>query len=127
MSPGSQCQEEVTPMSTVRCVGAFISSLLLSAVVSVATAQGWPSKSVTVIVPWPPGGPSDTAARPMAKGLQEALGKPFIIDNRGGAGGNIGTELLVKAPPDGHTIMITSSAPMSSTRASTRRCLSTPR
>ena len=99
-------------MSIVGCIGAFIPALLLSVVVSVASAQGWPSKSVTVIVPWPPGGPSDTAARPMAKGLQDELGKPFIIDNRGGAGGNIGTELVVKAPPDGHTIMITSSAPI---------------
>ena len=45
-----------------------------------AWAQNWPTKAVTVIVPWPPGGPSDIAARPIAKGLNEALGKPFVID-----------------------------------------------
>jgi tripartite-type tricarboxylate transporter receptor subunit TctC len=55
---------------------------LLCAVSTIAFAQAYPSKQVTIIVPWPPGGPSDIAARPMAKGLQDELGKPFIIDNR---------------------------------------------
>jgi tripartite-type tricarboxylate transporter receptor subunit TctC len=77
-----------------------------------ALAQNWPTKPVTVVVPWPPGGPSDTAARPVAKGLNEALGKAFVIDNRGGAGGNIGSALVAKADPDGHTLLITSSAPI---------------
>jgi len=89
-----------------------VSLSVLAAVGADAWAQGWPSKTVTVIVPWPPGGPSDLAARPMAKGLQDTLGKPFVIDNRGGAGGNIGTELVTKAAPDGHTLLITSSAPI---------------
>jgi len=87
-------------------------TLLLAVVPAVASAQAWPAKTVTVIVPWPPGGPSDLAARPMAKGLQDALGQPFVIDNRGGAGGNIGTELVTKAAPDGYTLLITSSAPI---------------
>jgi tripartite-type tricarboxylate transporter receptor subunit TctC len=86
--------------------------LLLAAVPAVASAQAWPAKTVTVIVPWPPGGPSDLAARPMAKGLQDVLGQPFVIDNRGGAGGNIGTELVTKAAADGYTLLITSSAPI---------------
>ena len=77
-----------------------------------AWAQNWPTKAVTVIVPWPAGGPSDIAARPIAKGLNEALGKPFVIDNRGGAGGNIGSQLAAKSAPDGHTLLITSSAPI---------------
>lgn len=77
-----------------------------------ALAQAYPSKSVNIIVPWPAGGPSDIAARPMAKGLQEELGQPFVIDNRGGAGGNIGTQLVTKAPADGYTLLITSSAPI---------------
>ena len=77
-----------------------------------AFAQAYPSKPVTIIVPWPPGGPSDIAARPMAKGLGEDLKQTFIIDNRGGAGGNIGSAMVTKAAPDGYTLLITSSAPI---------------
>lgn len=75
-------------------------------------AQAWPNKNVTVVVPWPPGGPSDIAARPIAKSLTEALGQTFLVDNRGGAGGNIGTAAVTKAAPDGYTLLITSSAPI---------------
>ncbi|NML15785.1 Bug family tripartite tricarboxylate transporter substrate binding protein [Azohydromonas caseinilytica] len=75
-------------------------------------AQDWPAKPVTIVVPWPPGGPSDTVARPMAKGLTEALGKSFVVDNRGGAGGNIGSAAVAKAAPDGSMLLITSSAPI---------------
>ncbi|MFC4929878.1 Bug family tripartite tricarboxylate transporter substrate binding protein [Massilia sp. GCM10023247] len=77
-----------------------------------ALAQNWPTKNVTVVVPWPPGGPSDIAARPWAKHLTETLGKSFVIDNRAGGGGNIGTAAVVRAEPDGHTLLITSSAPI---------------
>lgn len=78
----------------------------------IASAQTWPSKPVTVVVPWPAGGPSDTAARPLAKKLSEALGQTFIIDNRAGAGGNIGSAQVAKSTPDGHTLLVTSSAPI---------------
>ena len=67
---------------------------------------------MTVIVPWPAGGPSDLAARPLGRGLSDALGKPMVIDNRGGASGNIGTAMVAKSPPDGYTLLITSSAPI---------------
>ena len=67
---------------------------------------------MTIVVPWPPGGPSDIAARPMAKGLTESSKQTFIIDNRGGAGGNIGSAMVAKAAPDGYTLLITSSAPI---------------
>ena len=77
-----------------------------------ALAQAYPSKPVTIVVPWPPGGPSDIAARPMAKGLGDELKQTFIIDNRGGAGGNIGSAMVAKAAPDGYTLLITSSAPI---------------
>jgi tripartite-type tricarboxylate transporter receptor subunit TctC len=84
-----------------------------ASVVSVsALAQGWPSKTVTVVVPWPPGGPSDIAARPLSKSLTETLGQSFVIDNRAGGGGNIGTAAVTRATPDGHTLLITSSAPI---------------
>jgi tripartite-type tricarboxylate transporter receptor subunit TctC len=77
-----------------------------------AFAQAWPSSTVTVVVPWPPGGPSDIAARPLAKGLTQALGQSFVIDNRAGGGGNIGTAAVTRAKPDGSTLLITSSAPI---------------
>jgi len=85
---------------------------LLAALPLHAMAQTYPAKPVNIVVPWPAGGPSDIAARPMAKGLQEELGQPFVIDNRGGAGGNIGSALVTKAAPDGYTLLITSSAPI---------------
>ena len=72
---------------------------------STATAQGWPAKTVRVIVPFGPGGGADLTARPVAQKLSEALGQQFVVDNRGGAGGAIGMELAAKSPPDGYTIM----------------------
>ncbi|MFC5513868.1 Bug family tripartite tricarboxylate transporter substrate binding protein [Massilia jejuensis] len=94
----------------------FSKSLALAFAASVvslgAVAQDWPDKTVNVVVPWPPGGPSDIAARPWAKSLTESLGKTFVIDNRAGGGGNIGTAAVVRAQPDGYTLLITSSAPI---------------
>ncbi len=83
-----------------------------SAISFSAMAQNWPSSTVTVVVPWPPGGPSDIAARPLAKGLTQGLGQSFVIDNRAGGGGNIGTAAVTRAKPDGQTLLITSSAPI---------------
>jgi tripartite-type tricarboxylate transporter receptor subunit TctC len=105
--------EEEDPMTRV-FMGAQRRLLAAAFALAAATAfaQGYPTKSVTVVVPWPPGGPSDIAARPMAKGLQEALGKPFVVDNRGGAGGNIGSDYVAKSAADGYTLLITSSAPI---------------
>lgn len=77
-----------------------------------ALAQNWPDSTVTVVVPWPPGGPSDIAARPLAKGLTQGLGQTFVIDNRAGGGGNIGTAAVTRAQGDGKTLLITSSAPI---------------
>jgi tripartite-type tricarboxylate transporter receptor subunit TctC len=75
---------------------------------AIAHAQGaaaFPSKPIRLIVPYPPGGGSDTIARPLAQRLTENLKQQVVIDNRGGASGNIGMELAAKAPPDGHTIV----------------------
>jgi tripartite-type tricarboxylate transporter receptor subunit TctC len=90
-----------------------LTGLILGAGISAAClAQSWPGKTVTVVVPWPPGGPSDTAARPLAKSMSESLGQTFVVDNKGGAGGNIGTAQVAKAAPDGYTLLATSSAPI---------------
>src|SRR5262245_4522232 len=75
-------------------------------------AQTWPAKTVTIVVPWPAGGPSDIAARPLGRAMSENLGQTFVIDNRGGAGGNIGTAAVTKTAPDGYTLLVTSSAPI---------------
>ncbi len=84
-----------------------------ASVVSVsAFAQAWPTGTVTVVVPWPPGGPSDIAARPFAKSLTGAVGQTFVIDNRAGGGGNIGSAAVARAKGDGQTLLITSSAPI---------------
>jgi tripartite-type tricarboxylate transporter receptor subunit TctC len=69
-----------------------------------AQAQAYPSKPVRVIVPWPTGGNADTLARVLGSKLAEATGQSFVIDNRAGAGGNIGMELAAKSPADGYTI-----------------------
>ena len=96
----------------IRALCTLLGAAMLAALSTLAFAQAYPTKPVTIIVPWPPGGPSDIAARPMAKGLTEDLKQTFIIDNRGGAGGNIGSAMVAKAAPDGYTLLITSSAPI---------------
>jgi tripartite-type tricarboxylate transporter receptor subunit TctC len=78
-----------------------------------AFAQGYPNRSVKVIVPWPPGQATDIAARVVAQKLQDALGQPFVIDNKPGAGGAIGSEAVVKSAPDGYTLLAASSGPLS--------------
>jgi tripartite-type tricarboxylate transporter receptor subunit TctC len=71
-----------------------------------AAAQGYPSKTVRLILPYPPGGGSDTIARPVTKKLSEYLGQQVLVDNRGGAGGNIGMEAAARSAPDGYTIVL---------------------
>ena len=75
-----------------------------------AWAQAYPSRPVRLIVPFPPGGGAEICARLIGQWLSERLGQPFIIDNRPGAGTNIGTEAVVRAPPDGHTLLLVNAA-----------------
>lgn len=73
-----------------------------------ALADEWPSKPIRWVVPFPPGGGVDATARALGEKASKVLGQPFIIDNRPGAGGNIGASLVAKSPADGYTLMITS-------------------
>ena len=71
-----------------------------------AQAQDWPARPVRVIVPFPPGGGTDTVARPLTAKLSQLSGQQFVIDNRGGAGGTIGAAMAAKAPADGYTVLL---------------------
>jgi tripartite-type tricarboxylate transporter receptor subunit TctC len=85
----------------------FFLGLLLS---GAAAAQDWPAKPVRFIVPYPPGGGTDVIARIVQPRLSEALGQTIVIENRGGAGGAVGTEAAAKAAPDGYTFLFTLSS-----------------
>ncbi len=82
--------------------------LFLLALAVPAHAQEFPTKPIKLIVPFPPGGPNDIIARVVGAKMTELLGQPVVIDNRGGAGGVLGTDAVAKAEPDGYTIAITS-------------------
>ena len=81
----------------------------LPALSRIARAQAYPTRPVRVIVGFPAGGPNDIFARLMGQWLSERLRQPFVIENRPGAAGNIGTEAVVKAPPDGYTLLLVAS------------------
>jgi tripartite-type tricarboxylate transporter receptor subunit TctC len=84
-------------------------AVALPAVSRVTWAQTYPTRPVRIIVGFPAGGPNDTWARLVAQWLSERLGQQFIVENRVGAGGNLGTEAVVRAPPDGYTLLLASS------------------
>src|SRR6516162_1391599 len=77
----------------------------LTALPRVAAALDYPSRPVHLVVGFPAGGPADTVARLLGQWLSERLGRPFVIENRPGAGGTVGTGLVVRAPPDGYTLL----------------------
>jgi tripartite-type tricarboxylate transporter receptor subunit TctC len=90
------------PMSR-RCA---MTALLLFASSVVNAQTSYPSKPITMIVPFPPGGLADTVARPVAEAMARDLGQPVVIENRGGAGGGIGMAQVAKAPSDGYTLLM---------------------
>ena len=82
----------------------LLAGTLLALAASTAAAEGFPSKPVTLIVPWPPGGSTDIAMRALAEATQKHLGQPIVVENRPGAGGTLGATALLKAPADGYTV-----------------------
>jgi tripartite-type tricarboxylate transporter receptor subunit TctC len=84
----------------------LIAGVLLAACAATASAQSFPSKPIRIVVPFPPGGTTDVLARAAAQKLSDTLGQPAVVDNRPGAAGNIGAELVAKSPPDGYTLLM---------------------
>ena len=97
------------PIATIVRAVAVLTALLAASAVH-AQVGGYPNRPVKVIVPFPPGGPSDVIARLLAQKFSEHLGQQFYIENRAGGGGNLGTAVAARAPADGYTILVASSS-----------------
>jgi tripartite-type tricarboxylate transporter receptor subunit TctC len=87
-------------------------ALWLLCIAQGVSAQGWPAKPVHMVVPFPPGGTSDIVGRLVGERLGAKLGQPIVVENRAGVAGILGTEVVVKSPPDGYTLLLTSTAPI---------------
>ncbi|WP_454738310.1 tripartite tricarboxylate transporter substrate binding protein [Cupriavidus necator] len=100
----------MAPNPSRRHALALLSCLALSIAAPAAYAQAWPSKPLRLVVPYPPGGPTDIVARVIGQKLSDKLGQPLVVENRPGAGGNIGAEAVAKAAPDGYTLLVATTA-----------------
>src|SRR5690242_7902694 len=89
-------------------VMAMLSVVTMLGLTAVAAAQNFPSRPLRLVVPFPPGSPSDILGRVVAQRLAEKLGQPVVLDNRTGAAGTVGVEIGARAAPDGHTLLIAS-------------------
>lgn len=92
---------------TPKFLGALLSALVLAGSAGSAGAQSYPNRTVTIVVPVAAGGGIDVTARMLAAELQTALGRPFVVENKSGAGGNLGTAHVARAAPDGYTLLFT--------------------
>jgi len=97
-------------MKSIACAVALAFALGLP---SLTHAQTYPNRSIRVVVSFPPGGSTDFMARVLAQHMPALLGQSLVVDNRGGAGGTIGTDIAAKAEPDGHTLLVTADPPIS--------------
>ncbi len=97
----------MTPMHFAR---RLLAGVALATLPAVAGAQGFPTKPIRVVVPYPPGGTTDVQLRAMQEPLQKLLGQPMVIDNRPGAAGALGTQMVAKSAPDGYTLLVPNNA-----------------
>ncbi len=91
-----------------RFVGTACAMTSAIALPALGQAARYPNRPITLVVPFPPGGSVDSSGRAIADRLGKVLGQPVVVDNKGGAGGAIGSTLVAKAPPDGYTLIVTS-------------------
>src|SRR5690606_12408668 len=91
-------------------LAALVTFAGLGTLPGVATAQSWPERPIRLVVPYPPGGPLDLVARALAEKLDEPLGQRVVVENKPGAGGNIGADLVAKSQPDGYSIVVGAAA-----------------
>jgi tripartite-type tricarboxylate transporter receptor subunit TctC len=96
-------------MLRVSGITRFLLALVFAAIPAATLAQAFPTKPVRLILPFPPGGPTDLLGRTIAQKLSEQVGQQVVPENRPGAGGNVGLELAAKSPPDGYALVLTSS------------------
>ena len=89
-----------------KIASALVLALAATGALAQGAAAGWPARPVTVVVPFPPGGGTDTGARIIAEQLSRKWGQPVLVDNKGGAAGQIGADIVAKAKPDGYTILM---------------------
>jgi tripartite-type tricarboxylate transporter receptor subunit TctC len=95
---------------TIRRFAAIFTAFALLASALPARAQPYPSRSITIVIPFPAGGSADTLARLIGAKLSESLGQAVVVENKPGAGGNLGTDAVAKAAPDGYTLLLTPSS-----------------
>jgi len=97
---------------SVRCAVVLVVAVLLTSA-NASLAQSYPDKPIRIVVTFPAGGPTDAVARPISQSLSSTWGQPVIIDNRGGAGGIVGTEIVAHSAPDGYNLLIGTAGGMS--------------
>src|SRR2546428_13466889 len=98
-------------LMSLRAAASLSAALAILTPHAAAAAEAYPAKPVRFVVAFPPGGGTDIIARSIAQKLTERLAQQVVVDNRPGAGGNIGTDIVAKSAPDGHTLLIGSAGP----------------
>jgi tripartite-type tricarboxylate transporter receptor subunit TctC len=103
-------ETRMNPFRRTMLKGAGMAAGVLAGAHPLAFAQAYPSKPVRIVVPYPPGGPTDIVARLIGNKLEERFKQPFVIDNKPGAGGNLGAEAVARAAPDGYSLVVGTTA-----------------
>src|SRR5437868_3926154 len=105
-------RKQLAAARTAGLAAVALTAIHLAAADGALAADAYPSKPIRFVVPYPPGGPTDLMARLLQASLQTRLGVPVVVENRAGAGGNIGTDAVAKSAPDGYTLLLAASGPM---------------